>query len=518
MAGLTARPMAIRIRQVCAGFCACLAILALRSAAIMVVHRSEYVWYDTKIGGASLPVPAAPGGVYDRAGQPLARTLAAAAIWADPTLIRNADERVRVAQALQAQRGLPATDLFQLLGQAKQFVYLERSVPPEEAERVRRLRLPGIGVLPELTRVYPRGSLAAHVLGWRRHADQACAGGVEWYWRSLLNGRPGLAPRNVDAYGRPVIGAEAASSVPPEPGKSLVLTLDAGVQGATERALDRLIAKWHPAWGATATVLDVKTGDILAMASRPTFDPNHYEQFTKQDFINTPVSRAYEPGSVLKLILVASALNAGAIGPSDTVYCGGSITVAGRERHCWGRYATRGHGTLDIAGVLANSCNVGAMKIVPRLGREKYLKALRAFHFGERPWSGLPGEATGKVPPEESVHAQELASLAFGHNIAVSDLQLLAAVAALANHGVMMRPHILREVRTADGKTFYRYQPQVIGQPVTAKTADTVLRMMGQVVQSGTGRLAAIEGVRVGGKTATAVKLEHGKYVDAAVV
>lgn len=500
----------IRVRRAYVLFCICLLVLGCRSAWIMVARRADYLRYDILTGGTSRRVKAPAGTIYDRHGEPLARTIEMFAIWADPTLIVDAAERLRIVEALYAQRGLSEMETFRRLGRDTEFVYLEHCVPRSEADRVRRLKLPGVFVSRELRRDYPRGVLCAHVLGWRRRDDHIAAAGLERRWHSLLDGRDGFTARNVDSGGRTVIGAERAPGLDAEPGKSLVLTIDAGVQAAAEEALDGIMAEYQPALGCTATVLEVKTGAILAMACRPAFDPNTYYEASPEEHFNVCVGRAFEPGSVLKLILAAAALETGVVAPSARFHCGGHIVVAGRERRCWGRYAAAGHGPLDLEGILVNSCNVGAIRVGQRMGRERYLPIMRAFQFGERLGSGLAAEVAGYVPSDKEVNSAELASLSFGYNIMVTDLHMAAAVAALANEGVMMRPHIVREALTADNETFYKAEPEELSRPVSPGTARAVLQMMGKVVEGGTGRRAAIEGVRVGGKTGTALKLVTG--------
>ncbi len=500
----------VRARQGFLLACCCLAALLLRAGWIMVANRSHYLSLETLITPPYRILPADPGSIYDRRSELLARSKRLCAISADPSMLDSKDKdkkRTLVAKALHAQLGVPQGEIFARLAKPTVYVPIKSFVPAEQGERVRNLGLPGVVVHPQLLRVYPRGQLLANVLGMRCRANHRALEGFEWYWRTTLDGRAGAAGANVDAWGQRIIGAQNAPWTEPVPGKDMFLTIDGQLQETAERVLDDIMRRHRPL-NATCTVLDPRTGEILAMACRPSFDPNKYWKYDPEAFRNRCVSSSAEPGSVFKVILMAAALEHQAIRPSDTFYCSGQEHVPGGDISCWGKYAKIGHGRLTATGCLVHSCNVIATKIARRVGREAYLETIRAFHFGARLGCGLPAEASGSVPRTEDVHVRELCSLGFGHNVAVTDLQMATAVAALANGGKLMWPHIVKEVRTQDGELFRSVEPRALGRPVSEHTAAQVMEMMEAVVLQGTGHRAKIKGVRVGGKTATAQKIK----------
>jgi cell division protein FtsI (penicillin-binding protein 3) len=438
------------------------------------------------------------GPIVDRHGLVLAVSSGVDSVFADP---RRIADRAAVAARLAPWLGERAADLEERLGSDRPFLWLKRKLPPAAVQPIRALGLPGIGILPESLRFYPNRELAAHVLGFEGVDDRGLEG-VELAHDRLLAGDAGLALVERDALGRDV-GAEPRILKVPTPGQGLALTLDARIQYVAERELD---AAWRQTGARSGMVLamDPRTGEILAMAIRPTFNPNAYQAATSEQWRIRGVTDPFEPGSTFKAVLAAAALEEGVAAPGDRFYAEqGVITIANRTIHDWKRY-----GWLSFGEVLKFSSNVGAIKIGLALGRERYYKHVTAFGFGALTGSGLPGESRGQLRPPQRWSGLSLASMSIGQEISVTGLQILSAFAAIANDGRLMQPRVVRAVLDAEGRVVRRMEPQAVRQVVSPATAARVRELLAAVVAEGTGQRAAVPGYAVAGKTGTAQKLD----------
>jgi cell division protein FtsI (penicillin-binding protein 3) len=394
------------------------------------------------------------------------------------------------------------------LGRSSGFRYVARWVAPERAERVRALELPGVGILDEPRRVYPHRELAASVLGFA-NIDGAGVRGIEQQEDAWLRGRAQSIPVERDNRGRLLFpaGVDPRSAS----GGDVALTLHAVLQAEAEQALDEAIRSTRARAG-TVLSLDPRTGDVLALAERPTYDPNRFREATFSETRSRAFLDVLEPGSTLKVFVVAGALDAGAIGPRQLFDCeAGSFRVPGktiRDRHPFG--------WLDAAGVLRVSSNVGATKIAYALGAESHARALRRFGFGAPTGSGFPDEAAGLLRDWREWRPVDHANVAFGQGVNVTAVQLAAATAALADGGLWRRPRLVLARRARGGD----WEPAPAPPPrraVSPATAAAVLEMMtGVVGPEGTGRLAALRDLPVAGKTGTAQKIDRatGTYAD----
>jgi stage V sporulation protein D (sporulation-specific penicillin-binding protein) len=287
-------------------------------------------------------------------------------------------------------------------------------------------------------------------------------------------------------------------------GGNLVLTIDETIQYTTERELDKIVQSYHPK-NAAAIVMDPKTGEILAMASRPTFDPNNYNAVPASNRRDFAINDAYEPGSTMKTITAAAAMEENIVNRNTMFYCPGSIKVGQETISCM-----EAHGSQTFAQAVENSCNVSFVKIGLALGMDKYYQYLNAFGFGQLTGIDLPGEATGILVPQASAKQIDLATMAFGQANAVTPIQLTTAVAAIANGGKLMKPHLLKQVLDGDGKVVQTNQPVMVRQVISANTAKELCDILQGEVTNGTGKNAYIEGYNVGGKTGTAQKIAPG--------
>lgn len=510
-----------RVRLFLAGMCVLMLGITVKLFTVQVISRGEYLRLDARIHRGPNPEAPAPGGIYSRGLEPLAVSVPLETVYANPLQIARSEEGIGgTARHVARLIGVDADEL-----RAKLEAGVERkltSIPvarllePEEVVPLAEDRPPGVWTEREWKRVYPGGKLACHVLG-RRSPWHEPLEGAELRWAFLLDGRPGTSPRNVDSYGRSILGADSRGVLAPEPGKNLILTLDWSLQQVVELALDRCMERSRPKT-VTCTVMDPRTGEILALASRPNFDPGGLEEGSPEEITarlkNLPVVRQYEPGSLFKVLLAAATLESEKYRGTEGYYCSGLTELGGGPLRCW---EEKGHGTCGLTEMVAQSCNIAAAHFALLIGAEHYHGFLENLGLGERMGIGLPGEATGKLRPADSMRVRDLANLGFGQGVSVTDVQMLSAVCAVTNGGVLMQPHIVRAVLDAEtNRPVREIEPLALRAVCSAETSARVRAAMEAVVDHGTGRLAAIEGLRVGGKTGTAQKWlgEEGGFVQ----
>jgi cell division protein FtsI (penicillin-binding protein 3) len=407
---------------------------------------------------------------------------------------------VRVAARLAPLTGVPQSEIHAALTSSRPFVWLRRKLPPAVAAEVRALREPGLGFLPEPLRLYPNRELAAHVLGFE--GVDGGLEGVERAFNAELAGTPGKAIVGRDALGREVAAQHVLRA--PQPGHGVMLTIDRTIQYLAEREVD---AAWRRTGARTAmaVVLEPRTGDILAIAIRPTFNPNTFLDVPSRDaWRNRAVTDPFEPGSTFKVIMAAAALEEGVVRPDDRINGeGGAITIAKTTIRDWKKY-----GWLTFGEVLQNSSNVGAIKVGLALGRDRYHRYMSAFGFGALTGVGLPGESRGLLREPGRWSALSLPTMSIGQEVSVTALQMVAAFGAVANGGTLMQPRLVRATFDAEGRERRRFEPRAVRQVIAPETARTLTRLLVRVVDAGTGHNAAIPGYEVAGKTGTAQKLD----------
>lgn len=396
---------------------------------------------------------------------------------------------------------------------------IKRRIDNSKGDEIKKLKLPGIIVSEDSKRYYPNVSFLSHVLGFT-NIDGQGQKGIELKYDKELKGVPGLITMEADVNGRelPYNISKYDNSVN---GQDITLTIDESIQLYVEKALENALVE-NKAKAATAIVMDPKTGEILAMASKPDFDPNDPKNMSNyksvqdmmQSWNNKAVTFTYEPGSVFKLITGAAALGENIANDSSRYTCTGHIDVAGRRINCW---KTTGHGIQDFAEILQNSCNVGFMKIAAELGKDKLYKYINAFGFGKKTGIDVNYEETGYMTPIGKVGPVELANISFGQGIVVTPIQLVSDYAAIANGGKMMVPHLIKSIgsKDLDGNitSNREIQPELSRQVVDANTANTLLESLETVITVGGGHSSYIEGYRIAGKTGTAQKAGNGGYL-----
>src|SRR5271169_5939510 len=417
------------------------------------------------------------GVIYDRKGRELAVSIPMDSVFADPSDIKDPE---MVARLLSRVLDVPAEDLQTKINDSSKPVRLAKKLSPETVERIDEMNLKGVFFEKENRRVYPEHDLLAHVLGWV-DTDEKGMGGIEHELDKQIRGRPGRVMLMADGKRRFYDRRESAA----DPGASVVLTIDQTIQYIAEKELERAIEETHAKNGAVV-VQDPNNGQLLAVAVRPTFDPNNPGSFPDEVRMDRAVSAAYEPGSTFKVVTMTGAIENGAARPSDLVDCQmGSILVAGRLIHDWHPF-----GVMSVQEVLAHSSDVGSIKVALRLGAPKFYETMRAFGIGQLTGIELPGENRGLLRPLENWTASSIGSLAIGQEVSVTPVQIISAISAIANGGMLYKPRVVKEIQggVASGP-LSRPAPQ---QVTDAKTAATVRGMMETVVLSGTGTLAQL--------------------------
>ncbi|MDR7434916.1 MAG: penicillin-binding transpeptidase domain-containing protein [Armatimonadota bacterium] len=471
----------------------------VRLVDLQVLRAGELQQLASQQKFITLRIEASRGRILDRQGRELAVNGEAPSIYAVP---RNIEDPKAFAETVAPILKVSPRAVLERLRQGEYFVWLARRVSAETAGRMERLGLKNeIGFLRESRRVYPKGSLAAHILGFTGVDNQGLSG-IELFYDHILRGQPGEAIAERDGRGRILVETQRLVKAPVD-GATLILTMDEVIQYISERELDAAIKRTGAKRGAILA-MDPQSGEILAMAVWPRYNPNFYERASPEVWAPWPVTEVYEPGSTLKPVLAASALEAKVITPESVFICQGSLPVEGGYviRDALGKR----HGAQRIREILKNSCNVGAAQVATKLGKEAYYTYLRKFGFGNPTGIDLPGEAAGILPPPERWLGPTLQTAAFGQGISTTAVQLLAAVSALANGGFLVRPHIVRVIRDSEGKVVKAVGPERVRQVVSAQTARLVLSMLEDVVEEGTGTGAQVKGYRVAGKTGTAQK------------
>ncbi len=454
-----------------------------------------------------VPVEAKRGSILDRNGNELVTSVSADSIYAIPSHIKKPDE---VANQLAPILGMEAEKVKEIITKKSSFEWVKRKVDFETSKKIKALEIEGIGFAEESKRYYKQETLAPHILGFTGTDNQGLMG-MEAAYEKELKGVPGRIVIEHDAAGREIPQA-LHQYIPPVQGNNLVLALDQTIQHFVERDLDKIVAAYNPKI-AVIIVMDPKTGEVLAMGNRPTFNPNRWRDVPQSVWDRNPaVWYNYEPGSTFKIITAASALEENAVRPSDRFYDPGYIQVADRKIRCW---KAGGHGSQSFEEVVQNSCNPGFVQVGLNLGKERFYKYIRAFGLGQPTGIGLPGEAQGIMIPEKNATNLNIGTMAIGQSIAVTPIQLLTAVSAVANGGTLIKPQLVKRIEDQKGKTVQEFKPEIIRKVISGETSKLTNQLLENVVFKGTGKNAFVDGYRAAGKTGTAqVVSEQGGYAS----
>lgn len=443
------------------------------------------------------------GYIYDVNGNILASNVPSGDVFAAPKYIKNPGE---VSDKLYKYLNTDRNSLYKILSNKKsEWAVLGKSLPLDSINKIKNLNIPGIYVENTTTRSYPDGKMLSQVLGFTG-IDGNGLYGIEYSFDKYLSGIPGLETSIVDAEGRRVGLPQKLNK--PINGDDIILTIDSVIQGYTESAIAKAYEKYKPENGITAIVMNPKTGEILAMANLPDFDPNNPQNVSSHDYWSNPaVSSIYEPGSVFKVITASAALESAVVTPDEQFNDPGYFIVSGHRINSWKKL-----GNINFSQAIENSSDTVFMEVVQRLGLNTFYKYIKAFGFGTPTGIELPGEASGMILPESKVYPVDLASMSFGQGIAVTPIQMLTAFSAVINGGDLMIPHIVKSIDN-NGKIIKEFKPQIVRNVISKKTSDTMRYMLEKVVTDGTGKAAQVPGYTVGGKTGTTENYSPGKYV-----
>lgn len=485
----------------------------------VLIGRLAYVqliqgpWLTEKakdLWSRNIPFEANRGKILDRNGRKLAYNISSPSVMAIPAQIKDPSQTAKIlARILEA----PEEKIYE---QITKRVLIEgikpwgRKISEEKAREIQGLRLPGIAIVEDSKRYYPYKHLASHVLGFTGIDNQGLSG-LELMYDDKLKGARGYVSFSSTASGEKLPGG-VDQFIPPRDGLDMVTTLDYQIQAIIERELDQAMAQYQPE-NVLAIAMDPNTGEILGMSSRPTFQPDQYQQVSPLIYNrNLPIWKTYEPGSTFKIITLAAALEEKKVRLDEYFSDPGYVMVGGARLRCW---KAGGHGHQTYLEVVENSCNPGFVNLGQRLGKETLFAYIRKLGFGEKTGIDLNGEAKGILFSENRVGPVELATTAFGQGVSVTPIQQVTAVSAIINGGKLMQPYLVKEWRDPEtGEVLERVKPKVKRIVISKETSQAVRQALESVVARGTGRKAFIDGYRVGGKTGTAQKVgPNGRYL-----
>lgn len=487
-------------------------VLVLRLFFLQIVDTSDLEAKNLSQVQVDRKLQSPRGTIYDRHGSPLAMSVVTKSLYADPQMLKKNPEDI--AELVAPYVSISKEAIVENLKEDMAFVWLDRMMEPDKSKAVEKIiedeKLEGLNFVEESKRYYPNGNLAAQVLGFVGTEDKGLDG-LEMVLDDELKG--GLTKEVVatDRKGNAIFGSVLAQYLP-DKGKSVTLTIDATVQFIAERALEQAMVDIKPAH-ASVIVMDPKTGEILAMANRPTYDPNHYDKGKEQDFKNIAVTNLYEPGSTFKPIIASAALASGKW-TVDTVYNDtGSIMASGHVMQNWNG---EGYGKVRLLEILKFSINTGMARLGLTTGPEILSEYVHKYGFGQPTGIELPGEGEGLLFNPEEMADIDTASMSIGQGIAVTPLQMVRAFGAIANGGILMKPHIVKAYNNPDGTVASETQTESQGQAIPENVASTIVDILEKEVSEGGGNKAMVEGYHFGGKTGTAQKLntEYGGYLD----
>ncbi|MBQ5651017.1 MAG: PASTA domain-containing protein [Selenomonadaceae bacterium] len=500
----------------------CFGLLLVRFAWLQLVDGDELAERAMTIAEENRARQSPRGKILDRNGRELAISRMAKSLVINPSKVKPEDRENLVAQLSEILK-LKPEEIREDIDTGGVFVYVKRRLEVDEENAIKELKEANeyecLELHDEVKRYYPNDMLAANVLGFIGTDDKGLAG-MEQYADELLKGEAQEADLIIDMRGRPIfdsIFSAAQQRYKGDNSKSITLTIDSTMQFIVEQALDKAMADNKPK-AVTAVVMDPKTGDVLAMASRPSYNPNKFWQANAEAWRNRAISSVYEPGSTFKAMVAGTALQEGVVAPNMTFYDPGHIDVSEKRIQNWNGES---FGNVTFTDIVKNSINTCFAQIGLWLGGEKLNEYAEKFGFGKATGIELPGEESGILfaNPKDMVNS-DVATMAIGHSIAVTPLQLVTAMSAVANDGVLLKPHIIKQITNADGSVYKEYGREEVRRVIDSATDKTLMGLLEQVVATGGGSKAAVKGYRIAGKTGTAQKInEHtsgymeGRYI-----
>ena len=508
-----------------------MSVLMLRMAWIQIVKAEEYTEKAISQQTSDIPLSAKRGDIYDRNGKELATSVNGFSVWVWPKRFGASYKGEKYEEALMRLAAILDQNSDQLkkkIDMDKTLVKISGYVTKADAEKIKKLDLSGIETAEATKRYYPLGNTASYLLG-SVSDDNEGRSGIEAELEGYLSGVAGRWVHDIDAVGN-TLSYGSKRYYQEQDGFNAVLTIDEVLQGYAERVVKKCDKKWKSK-RVMLLAMDPKTGDVLAMAATPGFDPNNaVEPMSKSEkkkfkamktkaqsrylsrmWRNPIVSDLYEPGSTFKLVTTSSALEEGVATLKSKFNDKGSVNVDGTVLHCWN---PAGHGKQTLIEAVGNSCNPVQVELVMRMGSDNYYSYLEMFGITEKTGIDLPDETSAIIKDRSELLKVELATMSFGHGIALTPVQLLTAECAIGNDGILMKPRIVSKLTDKDGKTIKEYKAEKVRKVISSKTASEMRKIMEYVVSEGGGGNAKIAGYRIGGKTGTANKAKNGKYTS----
>ena len=484
-------------------FISFLCFFSFKLVFIQIFHSSHLVALAEKQHNYFLELEPIRGAIYDRHLRPLAMNIQAYSLSANPRAMSLKDKNIAL-RTLPAALGMNANIVQERLDKKKYFVWLKRKISIEEAEKIKALNIKGLNFINETKRYYPNGSLAAHLIGFAG-LDNTGLEGIELFYNDYLKGQPGWSRILRDARLKELMIGN--TFVPPRDGFDVVLTIDETIQYIAEHALEKAYKKHH-AKAASIIVMDIRTGEILALANQPTFKIENFSRSHPESRTNRAICFTYEPGSVFKIVTAAAALEGNYFSEKDKIFCeNGAYRVANHTLH-----DHHPHGTLSFKEVFEQSSNIGVTKIAQKMGAQAVYDYARKFRFGMKTNIDIGGEVKGTLKPPRVWSKTSIGAIPIGQEVTVTQIQLLCAIAAIANDGVYMRPFVVKYIKDSQGEIIKSFEPEMVERVIDSDTAKRLTNILVGVVDNGTAKLAQIKGMKVAGKTGTAQKVVNGIY------
>lgn len=479
---------------------------------LMWIYRDVHLKQAHRQHHLTLDIPPLRGLIYDRSGKELVSNIRAPSIYAVPRILLG-DDRKKIAEQVSKILKLPREQLNAKLSRSKSFVWLKRKVSGDEAQKIKEIGSGALGAIEEYQRVYPHGEFLSQVLGFT-NIDNEGIEGMELHLDRYLRGIPGHKQTIRDAMGRQIKAFEK-SFLPALNGNDISLTIDQQIQYFTEKALDQAYKKWK-AKGASAIVMNPHTGEILAMANRPTYDPNEFPASNAANRRNRVITDMYEPGSIFKIVSISAALDLGYVTPETVFYCENGEWSYGGGRILHDVHA---YGKLSVTDIMVKSSNIGTVKIGLKMKPNELQSYITAFGFGKATGVDFPGEARGFTRSPENWSKPSPYNIPIGHEILVTPLQMARMMAAVVNGGKTVKPYLIEKITDQAGVVVFQNKHEAPVPIIKPEVAEQIRKMLVEVVERGTGQTAKISGFKVGGKTGTAQKVvgrtySHEKYMS----
>ncbi|MBT3879961.1 MAG: penicillin-binding protein 2 [Candidatus Scalindua sp.] len=499
---IISRGCKIRVNILCVCILIIFSALLYQLVRIQIIDHKKYSSLAFSQQCKKQTIPTRRGLIFDRGGAKLAESIQVGSVYADPFFIT---EKKKTSKILSDLLGLDKAEVVKLLSKKKRFVWIKRRISDEQEEALRPLHLKGISIKHEYKRVYPYEKLCSQVLGFT-DIDENGLGGIERSLNQVISGSNGSKVVEKDGL-QHQFSTLKGETVSARYGDSVFLTIDCNVQSIVEEELEKACLKWDPN-SAIAIAMDPSTGEVLAMANYPTFDPNFVRDSNPAERRNRAITDCFEPGSLIKPLIVSGALDSGLVKEDETIFCyNGAYKVNGGRRVVRDSHS---YGDLSVSDIVVHSSNIGMAQIGQRIKKQRLHRYLKDFAFGEKTGIQLPGEVRGIVRPLNLWSVDSEISVSFGYETAVTPIQMVAAFCSIANGGTLLQPQIVSKITDYSGKRVKKnYDPARIRRVVSPKIAREVMApILENVVKEGTGKRAMLFTHRVAGKTGTAKKLE----------